>query len=135
MRPRLSFNIDEEQKLIVIRYIGALDGHEIVATLSKNFEAMGDPWLYDMVFDMRRFDGFVPFEELGLLARNWAVLAQGRDMGRKVAIISSDPLVHARFGAYKQEFPTRTFQVYSDINEGWMWLTGSDASADSRIAS
>ncbi|MFT4091425.1 MAG: hypothetical protein QM645_11880 [Asticcacaulis sp.] len=135
MRPRLSFNIDESQKLVVIRYIGNLPGHEIVETLSAKLVSMQSPWLYDMVFDMRRFEGFVPFEELSLLAMNWAKIAQGRDKGRKVAIISEDPLIHARFSAYKQEFPTREFRVFSDFGETSAWISGAAAHESSSLAS
>lgn len=135
MRPRLSFNIDESEKLVVIRYIGNLPGHEIVETLAANLKAMDAPWLYDMIFDMRRFEGFVPFEELSLLAMNWAEIAQGRDKGRKVAIISEDPLVHARFSAYKQEFPTREFRVFKEFGETSAWISGAAIHESPSLAS
>lgn len=123
MRPRLSFNIDEPQKLVLIRYVGDLPGDEIMETITANLEAMEAPWLYDMVFDMRRFEGFVPFEALSGLAQSWAKIAKGRDEGRKVAIISEDPLIQARFSAYQQNFPTRRFRVFREYGEASAWIS------------
>jgi len=135
MRPRLSFNIDESQKLVVIRYIGNLPGDKIITDLSGHLKAMQSPWLYDMVFDLRRFEGFVPFEELSLLAIEWATIAKGRDKGRKVGIISEDPLTHARFSAYQQEFPTREFRVFRDYGATAAWISGTEPSEAPPLAS
>lgn len=126
MRSRLNFSQNDEQKLLTIRYIGDLDGQAIVNGIARYLESVGEVWLYDIVIDMRRFEGFVPFDDLGRLARQWATIAQGRDMGRKVAIISSDPLVLARASAYPATFPTRVIRIFGDMVQAQNWIEGKD---------
>ncbi|ESQ78819.1 STAS/SEC14 domain-containing protein [Asticcacaulis sp. YBE204] len=135
MRSRLIFSIDEEQKRITVRYIGDISGNEIVTELTKHLESVGDVWLYDMTFDMRRFEGFVPFEELARLAKHWATIAQGRDVGRKVAIVSNDPLVLARANAYSIEFPTRSFRIFQDMADADLWLDGELTESAAKLVS
>lgn len=138
-RSRLNFSQNDEQKRITIRYIGDVDGQEIVNGIARYLETVGEVWLYDIIIDMRRFEGFVPFEELGRLAREWATIAHGRDMGRKVAIISQDPLVLARAKAYPATFPTRVIRIFAEMIDGENWIEGketaSEASADTPRAS
>jgi hypothetical protein len=125
MRPRLSITHDEAQKLIMIRYIGAIEASEIVSKITEYLQNIPDTWTYDIVYDLRHFNGIMPYQELGELGEKWANLAQGRDMGRKVAIISKDPLIHARIATYTQEFPTRIINVFGKMSEGfdWLWMT------------
>lgn len=128
-RSRLNFSQNDEQKRITIRYIGDLDGQEIVSGIARYLETVGEVWLYDIIIDMRRFEGFVPFDELGRLARQWATIAQGRDMGRKVAIISQDPLVLARAKAYPVTFPTRVIRIFAEMIDGENWIEGKETAA------
>ena len=122
VRPRISHDIDEANRLIIIRYLGDPEGASIVDTLLQHWTAMERPWDYDSVFDLRRFDGVLQAQELERLGKGWHQIAKSRDLGHMTAIISSDPLIRARQSVLAQIFPLRTMAVFDTFDEGLEWI-------------
>lgn len=121
-RSRLTISIDDAQKIFTVRYIGDIDGGEINDSMMSQLGQIEKPWEYDAIIDMRRHDGTVMASEIEELGMRWALLAQGRDQGRLTAVISEDPLVHARQSTTQSMFPHRITKIFSRLDEGLTWI-------------
>jgi hypothetical protein len=125
MRARLTLSADHEHKIFIVRYIGGIDGGEINDSMIDQLARFERAWEYDSVIDMRRHDGMVLASDIEDLATRWAQLAQGRDRGRRTAVISEDPLVRARISVTQSLFPQRVMVHFENYEEGLEWLKAS----------
>ncbi len=122
MRSRLTLTVDNDLRLLVMRYIGDIEGEQINFSMMEQLSAVDQPWTYDSLVDLRRHDGLVTAEEIQELGLRWAMLAQGRDKGRLIAIISTDPLVRARLSGTQGAFPFRVINLFETFDEGLDWI-------------
>jgi hypothetical protein len=132
-RSRITLSIDEEMKLIIVRYIGDLDGDEVNTNMLQSFAKLDKPWTYDTIMDMRRFNGTIMTTEIEDLAKGWAQLVQGRDAGYLSAVISDDPLVRARFSITQSLFPQRILENFNTFDEGLNWIKTQRVSRDTAM--
>ncbi len=119
---RVAFSIDEPRKTLIFRYIGDLSGDRLYAQALDHLHTVEAPWLYDFLVDTRRFDGVIQASDTETFGRSWADLAQGRDAGRRIAVVSSDPLIRARKSLRDAIFPHRTSDVFATMDEALEWL-------------
>ncbi len=122
VRPRLVFQADAENRIAVIKYIGAIYGDRIVPEAMAHFRAVDRIWDYDGIFDLRRHEGFLEAHHCEDFGRQWQNLAGGRDAGRRTAVISTDPLVHARFTTIQTVFPFRTMTLFDTLEAAEAWI-------------
>jgi ribosome modulation factor len=135
IRARLVFDVDDARRMITVKYFGDLDSKTIAETLAAQFQALEQPWLYDSLFDMRRFEGVVVLDDLAQMARAWNQAARGRDAGRLTAIVSADPLTHARQKAYEAGLPLRIVRTFNALTEATQWLEAMRNATDPKLAS
>ena len=121
-RSRLTLTVDEDYRILIVRYIGAIDGEQINHNVMQQIADVDEVWTYDSLIDMRRFENTVLVTEIEDLATRWNGLAQGRDRGCFTAVISGDPLVKARLPITQDLFPTRILAHFVDFDEGLDWL-------------
>ncbi|MFT4075450.1 MAG: hypothetical protein QM647_07945 [Asticcacaulis sp.] len=121
-RSRITLTADKEARIVFIRYIGDVDGQTITETSISQFSDIEQVWAYDAIFDLRRFDGVLLSSELQELGDRWRALANGRDAGRRSAIITSDPFPMARLPATRAQFPGRVIDIFSTFDEGLEWI-------------
>ena len=121
-RPRLSFDADTENHIILIRYLGNLDGAQVVAELIEHWKQVDRLWEYDNVFDLRRFEGVLSMIEVEALAIGWNDIVKGRDAGRMTAIIAPDPHIYARLRMVRSFYPLRSIDVFSTVDESLDWI-------------
>ncbi len=119
---RVAFSIDETRMTLILRYIGNISGDRLYAQVLDHLRSVDAPWLYDFLVDTRRFDGVIQAADTENIGRQWAELAQGRDAGRRIVVVSSDPLVHARKSLRDAIFPYRTSAVFETMDEALEWL-------------
>jgi hypothetical protein len=125
MRARLTLSADHALKIFFVRYIGGIDGGDINDSMIDHLARVERPWEFDCVIDMRRHDGTVLATDIEDLAARWGQLAQGRDRGRRTAVISEDPLVRARLSVTQSLFPQRVMAHFENYDEGLEWLKTS----------
>ncbi|MDC7675082.1 hypothetical protein [Asticcacaulis machinosus] len=135
IRPRLIFDVDETHRLMTVKYYGDLDSKTIATSLAEHFKTLDQPWRYDALFDMRRFEGVVVLEDLAQMARAWNQGTKGKDAGRLTAIVSNDPLIFTRQKAYEAGQPLRIVKIFDDINQASNWLTTMRKVTDPKLAS
>ena len=133
-RSRLTLSIDEDHKLFVVRYIGDIEGEEINDSLLAQLSRLEKPWEYHTLIDMRRHDATVLVTEIEDLATRWNQMARGRDHGARIAVISEDPLVHARQNLTQAMFPGRLMGYFYTFDEGLDWIKDLAAHAGPAVA-
>lgn len=121
-RSRLTLSVDDANRIIVFRYIGGIDGGDINVSMIDQLRQIDQPWDYDNIVDMRRHEGTVTAGEIEELAERWQKLAQGRDHGRLIAIVSDDPLVVARLPISRAAFSNRIVEGFSLMEEAMDWI-------------
>ena len=127
LRARVTFSIDETRKIFVIRYIGDLAGEQVYSEIFEHFQSVESPWLYDFLIDTTRHEGVIRSEDTEAAGKRWAALAQTRDSGRRIAVISTDPLIHARNNMRSEIFPHRTCEVFGTMEEAKEWLAAASS--------
>ncbi len=133
-RSRLTMTVDEEAHMLILRYIGAIEGDEINLSMIEQLSRLDAPWTYDTIIDMRRYDNTVLASEIDELGMKWGMLAQGRDKGRLTAIVSEDPLVWARLPISQAAFPHRILQTFKTYDEGMDWIRAGREAAHQAVA-
>ena len=122
LRPRLSFNVDENRRLIVIRYIGDIGGEDIVPEMLSRLSGVDKVWEYDSIFDLTRHNALVEMRDHDALAKGWLNMTAGRDAGRRTAVVSLDPLIAARLPLVQAMFPFRTMMLFTSMAAAEAWL-------------
>jgi hypothetical protein len=122
LRPRVQISIDEAHQRLTIRYIGELDGEALYTSLLAQFRSMSAPWSYDLVIDVTRYHGVILYTDTEMMGREWEALAQGRDKGRLMAVISRDPLIVARKPLRERTFPNFISEVFATCEEAYAWI-------------
>lgn len=120
---RLDFII-ESPRLIRINYPAINIGFKLFEHVRLEFEKVDQPWKYDCMFNMLPFQGHILFDELDAFRESWYRMVGDRDIGRKVASVSLDPLTAERFETYKVLFPTRVFRLFHTVTDAYAWLNG-----------
>jgi len=133
-RSRLTLSVDEDHKLFVVRYIGEIEGEAINDSLLEQLSRLDKPWEYHTLIDMRRHDATVLVTEIEDLARRWNQMARGRDHGARIAVVSEDPLVHARQNLTQAMFPGRVMGYFFTFDEGLDWIKDLAAHAGPAVA-
>ena len=121
-RSRLTLTVDNDHRILIVRYIGDIDGEQINHSMMQQLTSVPEAWTYDSLIDMRRHDGTVLATEIEDLATRWNLFAQARDRGCFTAVISGDTLVRARLPLTQALFPTRTLAQFTGFDEGLDWL-------------
>ncbi len=134
-RPRITASVDPDHKILVVRYIGGLDGEEVNTNVIAQVSQLPDVWTYDSMIDMRRYDGTILAAEIGDLAARWNQICNGRDTGGLTAIVSDDPLVHARLSISQSFFPQRLLRAFREFEDGRDWIINTRANALKALAS
>lgn len=125
LRPRLTFKADTATRILFVRWIGDMPGRDIVDGMITQMKIMDEPWTYDMIIDLLRFEGHLHVAESDALGQVWRDLAQGRDAGRRSAIVTGDPLLAARLNMTRETFPGRTLAMFGQVQEALDWLASA----------
>jgi hypothetical protein len=134
IRARIAFRADPARRLIVVRYIGDLNGDQICCEMMDMFRDVENVWEYDCLYDLTRHTGVVSSADNEELGRQWQAIAQGRDIGRCTAIVSQDPLLHARAKLSQSSFSARTLALFYTVEEGEAWIAGRRAEENRKTA-
>ncbi|MFT4075451.1 MAG: hypothetical protein QM647_07950 [Asticcacaulis sp.] len=126
LRTRVTFSIDEANKTLIFRYIGNLTGDQLYGQIFDSLKEVESPWLYDFLVDARRLDGVILASDTEAFGHIWAELAKGRDRGRRIAVVSSDPLIRARKTLRDAIFPDRVSGVFETMEAATDWLQTPD---------
>ncbi len=118
----LSTRIDETRNLILFGISGQIDSAALTDRLIAVYDKLDAPWTYDRLFDYRRADGIVDFDEIQRLARWWHAKTGGISYSGRVAVIVNNPLDQARVHIVAELFPFEMRGSFFTLDEALDWL-------------
>jgi len=120
---RVAFTLDALNRRLIIRYQGNISGYEIVNDVIAYLKTLDEFWTYDVMIDMRRFEGVLLSADNETFAKWWYDNLPVPDPGHYSAIISTDPHIQARLAVSQSIFPNHVLAVFTSLDEGLDWLT------------
>ncbi|MDI7774660.1 hypothetical protein [Asticcacaulis sp. EMRT-3] len=122
MRSRFSITPDRPNRLMIIR-LHSLSGDSIPAPdLIDALAGIEEPWLYNALFDFRRYEAELSRDYLAFLTKKWSALTQGRDRARCMALVSRDYDLKRRLYGMLEIMPERAIDVFDDFDEALDWI-------------
>jgi len=119
----ISVQMDEAQKLILFRMTGEIDSHSLVEKWIAVYSEIAEPWRYNRLFDYRRAQGIVEYDQIARFAAWWDQRTHGVDYHGKVAVIVNNPLDLARVNTVASHFPRDVRRAFMTLDEGLSWLS------------
>ena len=107
---------------MVVRLPGTIEGKAFLDQLEVGLRATPEPWRYDYVTDMRRYEGMTLYSDLEAFSEIWNALAKGRDAGRLSAVITLNPVARARLAQTRNLFPCHIIEAFETFDEGLDWV-------------
>jgi hypothetical protein len=118
----LSLDIDQENRILFYRLYGTLDGVDVSTLLHDVLEPIPDPWLYDAITDLRRFEGSLSLSDVEAMAADWLKRVGDRDKGRFTAIVTDNSATLSRLPLTRSLFPGRIITVVTTLDEALDWI-------------
>ncbi|MBW8882599.1 MAG: hypothetical protein JF615_14600 [Asticcacaulis sp.] len=123
-RSRISLTVDVSSHILMIRLHSLGDAHE-TPDLIDHVNDVAEPWSYDAILDFRRYEAELSHDYLIHLGQKWVQLAQGRDLGRRLALISPCPVLSGQLLALAKALPGRGLAVFESFDDGLDWIKAS----------
>jgi len=118
----LTWDVDPERHVTVLRLTGDLDGQSVRARIEAFWQAHPEAIANHCVVDMRNYTGDLGYDDLTTIAQQWRKLARGRDAGRGTAIVTNDRFARLLMRAVALLFPSRRFALFAEMDEATQWL-------------
>lgn len=125
-RHRFHRFIDADRRVIVFRPIGAVTPEAFVEDVFCALGDIAEPWTYNRLFDLRRWDERLRPETVEAMAGRWARLTDGQIFHARIAVVSFDPSVTIRAPAATGQFPDEIICHFTDYHEAMAWLLSID---------
>ncbi len=125
-----------EHALMVVSYPVLGNCTSVPFKVMEDVRGEDAPWHWNLLFDMQPFEGHEMFAEWESFARDWYDLAGDRDEGRRVAVVSGDPLIAARFAthSYQDLFPTRQVRLFDRLDDAMAWASAEPVPVRRRVS-
>ncbi|ESQ89831.1 hypothetical protein ABAC460_11045 [Asticcacaulis sp. AC460] len=117
--------IDEDRHRIVFVIAGEIDSRVLIDYFIDVYAGLAEPWAYERLFDYRRAEGLVDFDEITRLAAWWQDRVGNRDYSSRVAVVVNNPLDHARVHVVSALFPREIREAFTTVDEAMEWLDGT----------
>jgi hypothetical protein len=124
MRSHFSLMIDRSERLLIIRLYGLRPENAKAPDLIDSLAGIDAPWLYNALFDFRRYEAELSREYLAFLTQKWNLLTHGRDQDRCMALVSRDYDLKRRLSGMHDVMPGRAIEVFEDFDEALDWIKG-----------
>lgn len=118
--------VDTDRRVIVFRPIGHMPIDDFIDSVFTALADIAEPWTYNRLFDLRRWDERLRPEAVQAMAERWACLTEGQIFHARIAVVSFDPSVTIRAPAATGQFPDEIICHFADYHEAIEWLTAID---------
>ncbi|EGF90418.1 hypothetical protein ABI_34390 [Asticcacaulis biprosthecium C19] len=119
--------IDEDRHRILFVISGDIESRALIDHWIEVYSEIAEPWTYDRLFDYRRAEGLVDFDEITRLAAWWHDRVGCRDYSSRVAVVVNNPLDQARIHVVSRLFPREIRKAFTTVDEALEWLDGTAA--------
>lgn len=123
----VSITVDESRRLITVRITGKEVGRVYVDQSLAAYDRIDQPWRYNRLIDLRQFRGFLTIAELEQVSRYSAKRMIGRIERPRVALMTRDPLIHARVAVAGPMFTGANFRAFKSRPDALAWLAEMEA--------
>ncbi len=118
----LSLDVDQENRILFYRLYGTLEGFRVSALMQTVLDPIKDPWNFDAITDLRRFEGSLSVADVEAMAEDWYARVGNKDAGRRTAIVTDNPATLARLPLTRGLFPGRILTVVASLDEALDWI-------------
>ncbi|HWU49776.1 MAG TPA: hypothetical protein VN042_07870 [Asticcacaulis sp.] len=124
MRSRFTLMIDRPHRLIIIRLHDLSHADGAAPDLIDALATLEQAWLYDVLFDFRRYEVELSRDYLAFLTQKWNAMTHGRDQDRCMALVSRDYDLKRRLQGMTDVMPGRAIKIFEDFDEALDWIKG-----------
>lgn len=117
-----SVQTDEEHRILIFAPRGTMAGKTVVDFIHDSFrsvEPLGD---YGILIDMRRYRGFITYQDYERLAQKWRTASQKRHIGGRIVVVSHQILDRARVSTIKDLFRGTQVAAFRSMRTASEWL-------------
>ncbi len=119
--------IDRELSRIYLTASGDMDSAGFVDGYIAQMDALGDPWNFDRVIDVRGCHGHAEYDDFVRLGKYWAPLSHRAPGPLKTAVITRNARTESRMSIVSMLLPGHEVQAFEDLAEAEAWLGASRA--------
>jgi hypothetical protein len=121
-RSRYAVTADRTNMILIIRFHSVRSDQETGPDLIDLLATVENPWLFNAIFDFRRYEADLSRDYLKFLTDKWAAFTRGRDQGRSMALISGDTNLAFNLKAMTDVMPARRIGIFETFDEGLDWI-------------
>ncbi|CAM3175883.1 hypothetical protein [Asticcacaulis taihuensis] len=121
-RSRFAVTVDRENMILIIRFHSVRNDQEAGPDLIDLLATVETPWLFNAIFDFRRYEADLSRDYLKFLTEKWAAFTRGRDQNRSMALVGGDSDLTFNLKAMLDVMPDRRIAIFDTFDEGLDWI-------------
>lgn len=126
-RSRFAVTVDRENMILIIRFHSVRNDQEAGPDLIDLLATVETPWLFNAIFDFRRYEADLSRDYLKFLTEKWAAFTRGRDQNRSMALVGGDSDLTFNLKAMLDVMPDRRIAIFDTFDEGLDWIKAGEA--------
>ena len=126
-RSRFAVTVDRENMILIIRFHSVHNDQEAGPDLIDLLATVETPWLFNAIFDFRRYEADLSRDYLKFLTDKWAAFTRGRDQNRSMALVGGDSDLTFNLKAMLDVMPERRIAIFDTFDEGLDWIKAGEA--------
>jgi len=108
--------------ILIIRFHSLRDDQAPGPDLIDLLATIDTPWLFNAIFDFRRYEANLSRDYLKFLTDKWTVFTGGRDQDRSMALVGGDCDLTFNLKAMLDIMPDRRIGIFDTFDEGLEWI-------------
>ena len=127
-RSRYAVTVDRDNMILIIRFHSVRSDQDTGPDLIDLMATVDSPWLFDAIFDFRRYEIDLSRDYLKFLTDKWIAFTRGRDRNRSMALVGGDTDLTFNLKAMLDVMPDRRIAIFDTFDEGLEWIKSDDES-------
>ena len=127
-RSRYAVTVDRDNMILIIRFHSVRRDQDAGPDLIDLLATVDSPWLFDAIFDFRRYEVDLSRDYLKFLTDKWIGFTRGRDHNRSMALVGGDTDLTFNLKAMLDVMPDRRIAIFDTFDEGLEWIKSDDES-------
>ena len=125
-RSRFAVTVDRANMILIIRFHSMRNDQAPGPDLIDLLATIESPWLFNAIFDFRRYEADLSRDHLKFLTEKWAAFTRGRDQDRSMALVGGDTGLTFNLKAMFDVMPDRRIGIFDTFDEGLDWIKAGD---------
>ena len=120
--PEITWEIDHQRRLLIIRYFGDVTGEMAVSQIPEIWRRHPEVLTYNCLIDQTQYTGSIGIDDVKEISDQWYKFADGRDVGKRTAIVSTDEWTDQVVKAIAIHFKTQFLATFNTCEKAQVWL-------------